>query len=392
MVQTVMIDSLELKRQIARVYPSAIKIRRVLHRHPELSGQERKTALRVASELRRLGLVPRFYLDGTAVVAVMANGPGKTVVLRADLDALPILENSGLSFASRAPGIMHACGHDMHTAILLGAASVLDRLRASWKGKVVFLFQPSEEVAPGGAAPLIRSGAFPTDAAAVFGLHVNPDHPTGTIGLREGGDFAGMMTFRVVIHGRGGHSAAPKSVVNPILCASRMMVALMQLSDRHALVMVGTVHAGVRTNIIPDQAEFSGTVRTHSASIQRATKLRLAQLLTAIAKSSGATVKIEFEASYPPSLNDPALTRRMRTVMTEALGAAQVVARPKPVMYSEDFAYYQQKAPGLFIHLGVRPRRKRTMPGLHSPRFAPEETAMETGMFCHALFVLELLS
>ena len=194
---------------IKAIYPYAVKVRRTLHAHPELSGHEHKPASFVAAELRNLGLKPRFYLQKTAVVCRIDSGPGATVALRADMDALPVEEKTGLPFASRNRGVMHACGHDMHMAILLGAARVLARSRTQWRGSVVMMFQPSEEMEPGGALGLIKAGAFPADATAVFGLHVNPELRTGLIGLREGSDFAGVLNFSVTVHGRGGHAAAP---------------------------------------------------------------------------------------------------------------------------------------------------------------------------------------
>jgi amidohydrolase len=385
-----MIDNKTI-RAIKGIYPYAVKVRRTIHAHPELSGHEHKTSSFVAAELRKLGCKPRFNLKKTAVVCRIGSGKGKTVVLRADMDALPVIEKTGLPFASQNTGIMHACGHDMHTAILLGAARVLVQLRMQWRGSVVLLFQPSEEMEPGGALGLIKAGAFPTDATAVFGLHVNPELRTGAVGLREGSDFAGVLNFSVTIHGHGGHAAAPRVTVNPIICAAEMISRLSKMAGQKirkgAVIAIGAVHAGSRSNIIPDRAEFCGTIRFHSKSVGSRIRKEINELISAAAKSHGSKAHIEFSASYPPNWNDPGLTDMMRKQYRRLIGPERVVERKLPVFYAEDFAYYQEKVPGLFIHLGVVPTRTAQPANLHNAYFSPDENAMKTGMLAHVAFV-----
>ena len=385
-----MIDNKTI-RAIKGIYPYTVKIRRTLHAHPELSGREHATASLVAVELRKLGLKPRFYLRNTAVVCRIENGTGETVILRADMDALPVEEKTGLSFASRNPGIMHACGHDLHTAILLGAARVLAQSRTQWRGSVVLLFQPSEEMEPGGALGLINAGAFPAEATAVFGLHVNPELRTGAVGLREGSDFAGVLNFSVTVHGHGGHAAAPQVTANPIICAAEMIYRLSKMAGQKirqgAVIAVGAVHAGNRSNIIPDRAEFRGTIRFHSKSVGSVIRKEVNGLVSADAKNRGLKAVIEFSASYPPNWNDPGLTGRMRKYYQRIIGPEKVVERRHPVYYAEDFAYYQEKVPGLYIHLGVVPPRAEPSARLHNAHFSPDENAMKTGMLAHVAFV-----
>ncbi|MBN1128549.1 MAG: amidohydrolase [Chitinispirillaceae bacterium] len=389
-----MIDKQEIKRAVTVVYPDVVTIRRIVHAHPELSGQERKTASLVRAELRKIGLKPAYFLSRTAVVCRIENGVGPVVVLRADTDALPVEEKTGLPFASCRSGIMHACGHDMHTAILIGAARVLAANRHLWRGSVVFLFQPSEEVEPGGAIGLIKAGAFPKNAKAVFGLHVNPEHRTGTIGIRGGSDFAGVLNFAVTLRGRGGHAAAPYATVNPILCAakiiSRIEQAAGQKTYRRAVIAVGTISAGSRSNIVPDQATFSGTIRSHARGEEKRLQKKVSALILRECRQRGATASVVFERSYPPNCNSPDITRRMFSVYAGLIGRKNVVKRKHPVYYAEDFAYYQQKTPGLFLHLGVRASVRDNAPGLHNARFCPDEKAMKTGMIAHIAFVAEM--
>ena len=384
-------DDNQTLRAIKTVYPYTVKVRRTLHAHPELSGHEVKTASFVAAELRNLGLKPKFYLRKTAVVCRIDNGPGTCVALRADLDALPVEEKTGLSFSSRNRGVMHACCHDLHTAILLGVARVLAQSRKRWSGSVVLIFQPSEELEPGGALGLIKAGAFPADASAVFGLHVNPELQTGFIGLRGGSDFAGVLNFSVTVHGQGGHAAAPHSTVNPITSAADMINRLSKLAEQKikqgALVAVGVVHAGSRSNIIPDCAVFHGTVRFHSKNMGRVIRKQVNGLIADAAQYNASQAVIKFTPSYPPNWNDHGLTARMKKQYQSLMGRDKVVERKQPVYYAEDFAYYQEKIPGLFIHLGVAAARKTRPESLHNARFSPDEFAMKTGMLAHIAFI-----
>lgn len=385
-----------LLRIIDEVYPEAVTVRRALHAHPELSGAEFKTARFIYTYLGRLGLKPRYYVDKTGVAARIVNGRGKTVALRADTDALPLQEKNNASFVSVTSGVMHACGHDMHTACLLAALAVLVRMKNAWKGTVVALFQPSEEKAPGGALRMIAEKAFPEHADAVIGLHVSIDHAAGEIGLKPGRDYSGVLDFFVTITGSGGHGAAPHSTIDPIVCSCCIIMELQTLisretpADEPSVVTVGSLHAGTKNNIIPDQAFFSGTIRTFSEKHQVLLRRRFIEIATSVARSFNAAAKVTFEKSYPPGWNDAKLTKRAACVMSGLLGKRSVVQRRNPTMYAEDFAYYQKKAPGLFVHLGVRsPGRKNA--GIHSARFFPDERALKTGISVHAGLALDIL-
>lgn len=382
---------------IDSVYPRAVSIRRDIHMHPELSGEEHHTAERVHRELRRIGLQPRYHVSRTGVSAAIGKRTGKTVVLRADMDALPLEEENDVPYRSKRQGIMHACGHDMHTAILLGAAEMLYRFKNEIDGRVVLLFQPSEEVEPGGAIRLIREKAFPAQTEAVFGLHVSAEHPVGTIGLHEGNECTGVLAFDVVVKGKGGHGAMPETTIDPIVCAASMIMELQTLISREyppfepAVLTVGAVRSGTKRNIIPDEAVFQGTIRTFSLELQKRLRHRVTEMLQAIATSYRAKAEVHFTDSYPPGFNDPDLTRWAGETFVSGLGKKAVALRPAPAMFAEDFAYYQQKAPGVFGHLGVRPANRKSMPGIHSSRFLPDEEAMKTGMLAHCLFALKNL-
>jgi amidohydrolase len=387
-----------LLKLIDEAYPEAVGLRRAIHANPELSGGEYETARLVYNHLERLGLSPRYYAGRTGVAARLVNGQGKTVVLRADMDALPIEEKNAVSFRSRKKGIMHACGHDMHTACLLAAARVLLRAKAQWKGTIVVLFQPSEEQAPGGALRMIAEGAFPAHADAVFGLHVSTDHVTGQLGLKPGPDYSGVLDFDVRVKGSGGHGATPHKTVDPIVCSCAMIMQLQTLISREspphepAVLTVGSIHAGTRHNIIPDDAVFSGTIRTFSGAHQDLLRRRVAQVVAAVGKSFNARGSVVFSKSYPPGHNDENLTKQAALALKRLLGPASVVLRKTPTMFAEDFAYYQQKAPGLYVHLGVRHPGKKTLTGIHCARFLPDERALRTGIAVHAGLAIDILS
>ena len=386
-----------LLRLIDRVYPEAVAVRRTIHAEPELSGEEFRTARLAYSYLKKIGMKPRYFVNKTAVAVTFVNGKGKTVVLRADMDALPIEEKNRVAFASRSTGVMHACGHDMHTACLLAAMRVLLSTKDFWQGTVVALFQPSEEVAPGGALSLIKEKAFPDKTDAVFGLHVSVDHPAGYIGLKPGRDYAGVMDFNVTILGLGGHGATPHRAIDPLICSCAIIMELQTLVSRQSpaneptVLTVGSLHAGTKHNIIADTASFCGTIRTFSKSHQLLLKRRTAEIVTLVARSFNAQATISFQQSYPPGYNDEGLTQRTSTVLRKLLGNDRVVFRDHPSMFAEDFAYYQKKAPGVYAYLGVASANRKNQPGLHTPNFLPEESALKTGIALHAAMAMDIL-
>jgi amidohydrolase len=386
-----------LLKLIDEAYPEAVRLRRAIHANPELSGEEFKTAELVHAYLSGLGLSPKYYIGKTGVAARIVNGRGKTVVLRADMDALPIEEQNAIAFRSQKKGVMHACGHDMHTACLLAAARVLLGAKESWKGTAVVLFQPSEEKAPGGAQRMIREKAFPSHADAVFGLHVSTDHAAGQVGLKPGGDYSGVLDFDACVKGKGGHGATPHMTIDPIVCSCAMVLQLQTLVSREspsyepAVLTVGSIHAGTRHNIIPDEAVFSGTIRTFSGARQDFLRRRVAEVVAAVGKSFRARGSVSFTKSYPPGRNDEALTQRAAQVLNGLLGPENVVVRNVPTMFAEDFAYYQQKAPGLYVHLGVRHPGRKNGAGIHCARFLPDERALRTGIAVHAGLAIDIL-
>ncbi len=390
------LNSLVIK-EIDSVLDSTLQIRRHIHMHPEISGQEFETAAFIAAKLSESGIQSKLFINNTAVIATLHNGEGPTVVLRADTDALPVIEDTGLPFSSVNNGVMHACGHDIHTACLLGAAKVLFNLRQYWNGTVVCMFQPQEETEPGGAAELIKCGAFPLNAKAVFGLHVNSDHESGTIAIKKGLDYAGVQAFDVTITGKGGHGGTPEKTIDPLQCICQLILQFQTIISREkspffpAVLTVGSVHAGTRRNIIPEKATMNGTIRCHSMSYFEELKERLTSMIYATAQSFRCQSEITFDKAYPPVNNDPLLCDLFKEAFSTLAGKDKCVERSLPTMYAEDFSYYQEKVPGVYIHLGVRQKDKKNVPSLHSPHFNPDEKAISLGIIAHVAFAMKML-
>jgi amidohydrolase len=387
----------ELHAVVKSIFPAAVQLRRQIHANPELSGSEYATTRRIAGYLRTVGLTPRYHMAKTGLSARQENGSGPVVVLRADTDALPIQEENRVSYASRISGIMHACGHDMHIACLAGAAAALTALRERWRGSVVVLFQPAEEIEPGGALQMIQEGAFPADAAMVAGLHVSVDHAAGQIGIKSGAECAAITVFQVLVTGRGGHGAMPERAINPLGCAAAMVTglpALVQKSSSRtdpAVLSIGSLHGGTKYNVIPDEAVFSGSLRTFSARHQDKLIRSIASMLKHHALAHRCEVRFTHQKSYPAGYNDPHLARRAKRIFSELLGTHNLIARRQPVRFSDDFVYYQQRCPGLYMHLGVRPKGVRTAPGIHSAHFLPDESAITTGIMALTGLALDTL-
>ncbi len=385
---------------IARVLPQVVTWRRDLHQHPELGYQEARTSQLVAAELTRLGLDVRTGVGRTGVVAILRGArPGPVVALRADMDALPVTEQVDLPFKSTARaqyqgqevGVMHACGHDLHTAMLLGVADVLAGLKDRLRGTVVFLFQPNEEGIPGeppGAQAMIDAGALKDPVPdAIFGLHVRPDR-VGTILWRSGAIMAAGDLVRIVVHGRQTHGAIPWGGVDPVVTASQIILALQTIPSRQvdvtkgpAIVTVGMIQGGNRYNIVPDSVVLLGTVRTFDAGMRADVQDRIRRTALGIAQSAGATATVEFVQTAPLTYNDPALTARMVPTLARVAGPGNLfpAALWTP---SEDFALYQQKVPGMYFFIGVTPadRDTATAPRNHSPLFYADEGALPVGM------------
>ncbi len=391
----------EIDKLAEQGYDEVVEIRRDLHEHPELGNREVRTAELVAEHLRNLGFDEvRTEVAHTGVVGVLrgaADGP--VVALRADIDALPVTEATGLPFAStvrseyagQEVGVMHACGHDAHTAMLLGAASVLAKIRESLPGTVVVLFQPAEEGPPpgeaGGASLMVEEGALAgPEVDAVFGLHVMPN-PAGVIGYRSGGIMASADVLRITVEGSQTHGAMPWMGVDPIVTAAQIVLALQTIPSRRVeamqpvVISVGSIHGGVRSNIIPQKVEMEGTIRTLDPAVREQVVAAINDIATNIAESAGAEATVEITNLTPVVWNDPDLTRQMIPTLRRVAGDHNTVEIPAATV-AEDFAVYQQHVPGLYFFLGINP------PGVgwgkghpnHSPKFDVYEPAMKTGV------------
>jgi len=381
-----------IEQLINQHLPQVRKLRRHIHQYPDLSGSEQPTASHVAAFLHSHGICSNKVLDQTGLrVDLGPAGENKApMVLRADTDALPLQEQNDIAFKSTQPGKMHACGHDMHTAALAGALVVLKALdQMHFPRPMVGLFQPSEEVEPGGASQLIAQKVFPENAHAVFGLHVSPEHPTGTIAFKPGADYAGVVPFDITITGRGGHCGTPQNCNDPIVCGAALVSALQTLVSRNcapheaAVVSVGIFSAGVARNIIPDTAHIKATMRYLDPPVAQRLKKRIEQCCTHTAAAFNCQSEVCFLQSYPPGFNNEQLTETLAGDIALFPSVKHVAFRDHPIMYAEDFAYYQKKCPGVFAYLGVRPAGSAQMSDLHSPTFLPDEDALYFGMLAH---------
>lgn len=388
----------DAERRIEAGLRQVVTWRRDFHQHPELGMQETRTSKIIADHLRALGMEVQVGVPGaaTAVVGVLKGGkPGPVVALRADMDGLPVTEQVDLPFKSTAKaqwngvetGVMHACGHDNHMAILLGAATALAGMKADLPGTVKFLFQPAEE-GPGGAEPMVKAGVLKSpDVNAVFGLHVFP-FPAGHIVYRSGPLMASADEFTITITGRQTHGAVPWGGVDPIVIGAQIVTGFQSIVSRQvniaeapAVVTVGKFAGGNRSNIIPDTVELVGTIRAFDEGERTKIRQRVRDIAVKYAEASGATAKVEFGLGYPVTKNDPALTERMVPTLKRVAGEAQVRVGALTGT-AEDFSYFQQDVPGLFFFLGVTPPSQDASKAAlnHSPLFFADETALPVGV------------
>ncbi len=391
-----------VESSITQILPRMVAWRRDFHQHPELSYEEVRTARIVAQHLRSLRLDEvRTGVALTGIVGVLRGGrPGPVIALRADMDALPVTEEVDLPFASRARGtyngqpvgVMHACGHDTHVAVLMAAASVLAAQRAELAGTVIFVFQPSEEGAPpgglGGARRMLAENLFgELRPEAIFGLHAWPG-PSGTVTIFPGPFMAGADQLSIIVHGRQTHGAQPHRGIDPIVVSSQIINALQTIPSRQmdavrspVIVTIGSIHGGVRYNIIPDRVELQGTIRYLNPDTREELYTRIRRTVAEIAASAGATAEVTIQNNAIPVVNPAEPTARARAALARALGEEAVLA-DQPNMVAEDFAFFQQAVPGVFFFYGINP------PGVsaadsapnHSPRFFVHEPAMETAL------------
>jgi amidohydrolase len=374
--------------------------RRHLHEHPELSNREAETATFIAEQLRSFGLEPKTGVARHGVVAVLQGATaGPAVALRSDMDGLPVAEETGLPFASKAKGeyegkpvgVMHACGHDAHMAMLLASAKILSELKPRLRGSVTFIFQPAEEGAPRGDGPagaelMVKEGVLknpPVDA--IFGLHVFANVPSGHIGWRSGPLLAATDSFELVVTGRQTHGANPWSGIDPIVVASQIVLGLQTIVSRQvnitlqpAIVTVGQFEAGTRYNIVPDRARLAGTIRTFDEAMRKDIHERIVRTAQRIAEAAGASAEVAIQTGYPVTENHPELTARMLPTL-ERVAPGRVDEIPKNTV-AEDFSFFQREVPGLFMLLGITPPSEvGHAPANHSPKFSVDEDALVTG-------------
>jgi len=381
----------EIQAAAAALRPSVVELRRELHRHPELSNREERTGRLVAEKLRALGLEVRYPIARTGAVAILRGGrPGGVVALRADLDGLPIQEASDVAYRSEVPGVMHACGHDAHTAILLGAAEILASLKDRLPGTVVLLFQPAEEGAPegeqGGAALMVKEGALDDPrVGAVFGLHVGSWAATGQAGWTDGPILASSDTFTIEVQGRSVHGAQPHQGIDPIPVAAEIVQALQlivsrQIDTRRPRVLtIGRIEGGTRFNIIADRVTMDGTVRAFDPAVRAEIKARMARTVEGVAEAHGTTAKLRFlDEGNAPTVNDAALARLAVPSLERVFGPGAV--RAEPQMVAEDFPHYGEKAPYFYFLLGTRNEAKGIASINHTDSFDIDEDALPLGV------------
>jgi amidohydrolase len=394
---------------VQAVMPDVVAWRRDFHEHPELGNSEFRTAGIIGAHLRELGMEVQTEVAHTGVIGILRGGDGPVVALRADMDALPVTELVDLPFASKAVGeyqgrevgVMHACGHDNHVAILMGVAEVLAGLGDDLPGTVKFIFQPAEEGTPdqsvGGAELMMQEGAFDAPTPdAVFGLHVFP-YPVGAIATRPGGLMASSDFFRITVRGKQTHGAVPWAGVDPIVTASQIVMGLQTITSRQldatltpSIVTVGKIEGGVRNNIIPESVEMVGTIRTFDAETRLDIHGRVRRTATQIAEAAGATAEVEIDLGYGVTRNDPDLYRQMAPTLKAVAGDNFVEAQQTTT--AEDFSYFANAAPGLFLFLGVAPEDPSLVYPNHSPRFYADERALPVGVRALTALTLDYMA
>lgn len=389
-----MIDFLKEARKIE---PEIIEIRRQIHRRPELAYKEKATAKLVAEKLRSFGLEVRTGVGGTGVLGIL-RGPrkGGVVGLRADMDALPIEEMADVEFRSKEKGVMHACGHDTHVAMLLGTAKLLADHREDLAGMVKFFFQPAEEHGGrGGAKPMIQDGVMENPKVDfVFGLHIVGDVESGVIAFRGGPAMAAPDSFEVRITGRGGHGAYPQHTIDPIYVAAQLIIALQGVSGRMIdpiqpiVISVGSIHSGTKENIIPDQAILHGTIRTVDEFTRKRAKAKVSEVAEGVCRAFGAKAEVEFEKdAYPVMVNDEKVTERAKNIVGKLPGTRVKLMALQ--LGGEDFSRFLHEAPGTFYFLGTKNPTKGCIYNNHSPRFKVDEDVLKFGTASLAQLAME---
>lgn len=379
-------------------------IRHYLHENPELSQQEKHTAEFVSKQLTELGIAHETNIAGYGIVGILhgkkeANHQvPRGVALRADMDALPIQEQTGLPYASKVPGVMHACGHDVHIAILLGAAMVLKKLEHTFSGSVKFFFQPAEETV-GGAEGMIAAGYMEHPSIhATLGLHIQPELPSGTVNFFPGAMNAGTTEFSIVVEGISCHGANPDDGIDPIFVASSIVVALQSISSRRlapttpGIVTVGRFHSGTAHNIIPKDAEITGTIRALDKETMAFIKDKVREIATHTARAHGAVAHLTFGDSYPPLINNREVVSILESVAHTYLPQEQILVSTVPSMCADDFSYFSQAVPSAYFNLGTCPPGDCVPQHLHNEFLCPDDRAMKVGVLMEVMGTLALLN
>lgn len=393
--------SQRIDQEIEKNKAEIVKIRRFIHMNPELGNREFETARLISAKLEPLGFEVRTGVAKTGVVAVLRGSqPGPAVAVRADMDALPVQETTNLPFKSLNPGVMHACGHDVHSSVVLGTALVLNSLKDKLKGTVTFLFQPAEEGAPegeeGGADLMIKEGALDNPSVgAVFGFHVWPEN-VGTVLVAAGNVTAAADTFTITVKGKSAHAARPHEGVDAVVIAAEIVTALQTVVSRAsdptdpAVLTIGTINGGARRNIIAERVVLEGTVRTLSETNRKKIPLLMESIVRNIAGMYGAEGQLEYKEVLPSVFNNPELAAAMAPTLIKLLGKDKTLEW-KPQMIAEDFAYLARKAPGFYFFLGVKSPAQATAAPLHSPNFNPDERSIPLGIRILSHLLLDAL-
>ena len=395
---------------LKEVEPQLISWRQHFHEFPELSNREFKTGAYIADYLKSIGLEVNYPVAKTGVVAILKGGkPGPVVGLRADIDALPIVERTPIAFASKVKseyngqsvGVMHACGHDAHTAILMATAKMLKQMQKELPGTVVFLFQPAEEGSPngeeGGAPLMIKEGVMENPKMdVIFGLHMAAELPVGNLSYKSGAAQASSDLFKIIVNGKGSHGAMPWGSIDPIVVSAEIIEALQHIVSRESdltkaplVISIGSLHSGVRANIIPETAEMLGTIRSLDATMRKETHEKMRRVVQHIAQSAGATATIEINTQTMINYNDPTLAKKSLSALNKAAGADNVM-ESRWTTAAEDFSFYGDKAPSFFFSLGAMQKGKNPteVGGHHTPDFYLEESGFILGVkaFCNLVF------
>jgi amidohydrolase len=396
-------------REVERTGARFIEVRHQLHQNPELSNRETATAQLVAERLRGLGFEVRTGIAKTGVIGILRGGrPGPVIAVRADMDALPVTEETDLPFKStkrvtldgKEVGVAHACGHDVHTAVQLGVAEVLSALKADLPGTVVFVFQPAEEGPPlgeeGGAELMLEEGALDDPKpAAIFALHAMPELPVGQVAYTEGPTWAAVDQFVIRIKGKQSHGAYPHLGVDPIVIAAQAILALQTIHSRNipalapSVLSIGIVRGGERFNILPGEVYLEGTVRTYDEGVRTTIERRMREILDGVTKAGGGSFDLQYQRNAPATVNDAKLAKESRPALAAALGQENVIDS-QPVMGGEDFAYFANRIPGFYFRLGTT-LPETTSCGLHTPNFRADDQAVPVGMRAMAHVLVDYL-